>query len=110
MAMAGLHLRGQGIAGLVPGPAAAVDDPDIREAHLLEHGRAQRGLDARPAREENSLASILVLGVAASKPDTVFAVELAARDVPRARNGPAPGNLPGFAPVVDHRASAVDHP
>src|SRR5438552_13771966 len=110
MAMAGLRLRGQGIAGLVPGPAAAVDDPDIREAHLLQHGRAQRGLAARPAREENSLASILERGVAAWKLEIGLDVELAASDVPRAWNGPVLGNLPGFAHVDDHRAAAVDDP
>src|SRR6266567_6094819 len=110
MAMAGLRLRGQPIAGLVPGPAAAVDDPDIREAHLPQHGRTQRGLAARPAREENSLASILELGVAAWKLEIGLDVELAARDVPRARNGPVLGNLPGFAHIDDHCAAAVDDP
>src|SRR5438477_12598595 len=110
MAMAGLRLRGQGIAGLVPGPAAAVDDPDIREAHLLQHGRAQRGLAARPAREEDSLASILELGVAAWKLEIVLDVELAAGDVPRSRNGPVLGNLPGFTPVDAHRAAVAGDP
>src|SRR6266849_379986 len=110
MAMARLLLRGQRIAGIVPGPAAAVDDPHIREAHLLEHGRAQRGLAACPACEENSLASILKLGVAAWKLEIGLDVELAARDVARAWNGPVLGNLPGFAHIDDHRAAAVDEP
>src|SRR5437870_1775578 len=108
MAMAGLRLRGQRIAGVVPGPAAAVDDPDIREAHLLEHGRAQCGLVARTAAGENSRASILELGVAARKLEIGLDVELAARDVARAWNGPVLGNLPGSAHVDDNLAAAVD--
>src|SRR5216684_7742533 len=90
----GLLLRGQRVAGIVPGPAAAVDDPDIREAHLLQHDRAQRGLAARPAREENSLPAILEGGVAARKLEVRLDVELAARDVARAWNSPVLGDLP----------------
>src|SRR6266536_3081486 len=84
MAMAGLLLRDQCIAGVVPGPAAAIDDPDIGEAHLLQHRRTQRRLATCPAREEDLLAAILEIEVAARKVKVGLDVQLATRDVARA--------------------------
>src|SRR5437773_2227235 len=106
----GLRLGRYGhvVAGFSPPAAAAVDDPDVREAHLPQRLRAQGRLAPCPARQEDLLSAVRERRIAARQLRIRLDLELAARDVARAGDCAVLGDLPRLAHVDQHRGTQVD--
>src|SRR6266496_2515852 len=100
--------HGEIVPGFLPATAAAVDDPDVGEAHLSQRLRAEGRLAPGSAREKDLLPAVRERRIPARQLRIRPDLEFPARDVARALNSPVPGDLPRLAHVDERRGTMID--